>query len=230
MIQDQSGGLDDTYRNIRQTSDVVMSAPPYSLRGEFFELCDCYTICPCWVGQPPDEGRCTGAFCWSVETGTIGDVDVSGHCVVSVSFHAGHRDTGGQEVTLFVDDTTSEAQFTALASTFTGGYGGPLGELGRLMGVLREVIRTPISLGTRDDHLSVTVGRMISGDGSVLRGGDGQVTELRSGRLSEVLGPVAEVGNTSTFRIDLGGQSTSIEVAGRAAMRGSFRYESAGQP
>jgi hypothetical protein len=71
---------------------------------------------------------------------------------------------------------------------------------------------------------------MITGDGSVLRGGNAQVTELHSGRLSEVLGPRAEVGRTSVFRIDLGGQSTSIEVAGRAAMRGSFRYESRGEP
>ncbi|AVZ71009.1 hypothetical protein SLUN_00805 [Streptomyces lunaelactis] len=208
---------------------LPMSLPAYRLHGQFLELCDCYTICPCWVGQPPDDGWCTGAFCWSVEEGTIGDVDVAGRSVVSVSFHAGHRDDGGQEVTLFVDDGADDAQFTALASTFTGGYGGPLRELGRLMGVLREATRAPISLTTQDDHLSVTVGRMVSGAGSVMRGGDGAVTELRSGRLSEVLGPRAEVGSTSTFRIDLGGQASSVQVAGRAAMRGPFRYESRGE-
>jgi hypothetical protein len=207
----------------------AVSVPAYHVSGQFFELCDCYTICPCWVGKPPDDGRCTGAFCWAVEAGTIGDLDVSGRSVVSVSFHAGHRDNGGQEVTLFVDDDASDEQFTALASTFTGGYGGPLRELSRLMGVLREATRVPISLSTRDDYLSVTVGRMVTGDGSVLRGGDGEITELRSGRLSEVLGPRAEVGSRSTFRIDLGGQATSIEVAGRAAMRGAFTYESAGE-
>ncbi|MFI6743499.1 DUF1326 domain-containing protein [Nonomuraea sp. NPDC050451] len=207
-----------------------MNLPVYRLDGFFFELCDCYTICPCWVGRPPDDGRCTGAFCWSVEAGTIGDVDVSRRSVVSVSFHRGHRDDGGQEVTLFVDDDADDAQFTALASAFTGGYGGPLGELGRLMGVLREAARAPISLTTQDDHLSVTVGRMVSGDGSVMRGGDGAVTELRSGRLSEVLGPRAEVGTTSNFRINLGGQASSVQVAGRAAMRGPFRYESRGEP
>jgi hypothetical protein len=206
----------------------LVSLPAYLLQGRFFELCDCYTICPCWVGQPPDDGRCTGAFCWSVETGTIGDVDVSGRSVVSVSFHAGHRDNGGQEVTLFVDDGSTDEQFTALVRTFTGGNGGPLGELGRLMGVLREAIQAPISLSTRDDHLSITVGRMVSGDGTVLRGGDGNITELRSGRLSEVLGPRAEVASTSAFLVDLGGQGASLSVAGRAAMRGPFHYESRG--
>ncbi|WP_062349675.1 DUF1326 domain-containing protein [Herbidospora yilanensis] len=204
--------------------------PAYRLDGFFFELCDCYTICPCWIGRSPDDNRCTGAFCWSIESGTIGDVDVSGRSVVSVSFHTGHRDTGGQEVTLFVDDGADDAQFAALATTFTGGNGGPLGELGRLMGALREASRAPISLTTQDDHLSVTVGRMVSGAGTVVRGGDGAITELRSGRLSEVLGPRAEVGNTSAFRVDLGGQAASVQVTGRAAMRGPFRYESRGEP
>jgi len=64
----------------------------------------------------------------------------------------------------------------------------------------------------------------------VLRGTDGGVTELRSGRLSEVLGPRAEVGRSTRFRISLGGQSASIEVSGRAAMRGDFNYTSTGEP
>lgn len=207
-----------------------MSASPYQMSGQFFELCDCYTICPCWVGQPPDDGGCTGAFCWSVEEGTIGDLDVSGRSVVSVSFQNGHRDGGGQEVTLFVDEDASDYQFRALTTTFTGGNGGPLGELSRLMGALREAIRAPISMSTQGDHLSITVGRMISGDASVLRSADGAAIELRNGRLSEVLGPRAEVGSSSAFRIDLGAQAPSIEVAGRAAMRGSFIYESPVEP
>jgi hypothetical protein len=94
--------------------------------------------------------------------------------------------------------------------------------------VLRDAQRVPIGLSTKGDHLSVTVGRAVSGDAAVLRGGNGRITQLRNGRLSEVLGPEAEVGRSSTFRVDLGGQSSSITVTGRAAMRGSFTYESVG--
>ena len=207
-----------------------MSASAYDLHGQFFELCDCYTICPCWVDEPPDDGRCTGAFCWRIDAGQIGDVDVADRRVVSVSFHAGHRDNGGQDVYVFVDDGASDDQFAALLRTFTGANGGPLAELQRLMGSLSNAGRTPIELSTEGDHLSVTVGRVLSGDASVMRGADGAVTELRSGRLSTVLGPRAEVGRSSNFRIALGGQSASIEVAGRAAMRGDFHYASLGEP
>jgi hypothetical protein len=205
-----------------------MSVRAYDLRGQFFEVCDCYTICPCWLDQPPDDGRCTGVFCWSIDQGTIGDHDVADRRVVSVSFHAGHRDAGGQVVTLFVDDGATPDQFALLVTTFTGDNGGPLGELARLMGELRTAVQAPIELSAVGDHLSISVGRMVRADGAVLRGTNGEVTELHNGRLGDVLGPRADVGKSSSLRIDLGGSSASIEVAGRAAMRGAFRYESAG--
>jgi hypothetical protein len=207
---------------------MTADGAPYLLHGQFFELCDCYTICPCWVGEEPDDGRCTGAFGWAVSEGRIGDVDVAGRSVVSVSFHAGHRDNGGQEVHVFVDAGADDEQFAALVLTFTGGNGGPLGELSRLMGELRQAQRVPLELSTEGDHLSITVGRVVSGDAAILRGGNDKPTQLRNGWLSDVLGPKAEVGRSSAFRVDLGGQSSSITVTGRAAMRGSFTYESDG--
>jgi hypothetical protein len=202
----------------------------YSLTGQFVELCDCYTICPCWIDRPPDEGRCTGAFGWTISTGRIGRVKVDGLAVVSVSFHTGHRATGGQEVSLFVDDRASDAQFEALAAVFSGVAGGPLSELRKVMGVLRETERAPISLLLEGDHISLTIDRRVSGDARVVKSPDGKTTELHNGRLSTILGPTAEVGVSTDFRVDLGGFGFSIEVKGRAAMRGPFAYHSTGEP
>lgn len=201
---------------------------PYRLAGAFFELCDCKTICPCWVGEAPDDARCTGAFAWRIDTGTIGEVDVGGRSVVSVSFHSGHRNTGGQEVYMFIDEHASDAQYASLLATFSGANGGPLGELGRLMGVLQGHERAPIALSAEGDYLSMTVGRKVSGDAAVLRGGDGEVTQLVHGQLSQVLGTPADVARSSAFRIDLGVRNLSVEVSGRAAMRGAFWYASEG--
>lgn len=206
----------------------MTSMPPYRLAGAFFELCDCKTICPCWVGEAPDDARCTGAFAWRIDSGTIGELDVADRAVVSVSFHSGHRDTGGQEVYLFIDERASAQQYDALLLTFTGGNGGPLGELGRLMGVLQGHERAPVALSAEGDFLSMTVGRSVRGDAAVLRGGDGEVMQLAHGKLSEVLGTPAEVARSSAFRIDLGRRNLSVQVSGRAAMRGMFAYTSAG--
>jgi hypothetical protein len=180
------------------------------------------------VGQAPDDARCTGAFAWKIETGVVGELDVAGRSVVSVSFHSGHRDTGGQEVYVFIDEGASDEQYQQLLATFTGAHGGPLGELHRLMGVLRGHDRAPIDLAANGDFLSVTVGRTVTGDAQVLRGPDAEVTQLVHGQLSRVLGTPADVARSSAFRIDLGVRNLSVEVSGRAAMRGVFGYVSEG--
>jgi hypothetical protein len=203
-------------------------AVAYQLAGRFFELCDCYPVCPCWVGQPPAEGRCTGAFGWLIDKGSVGGRDVSGRRVVSVSFHTGHRDNGGQQVYLFVDDGASDEDFSVLVDLFTGRLGGPLGELSTLMGVLLGTDRAPIELTSEGDFITVTVGRVVAGGAQVLFGPDGGVMELAHGRLAIVLGTPAQVGQSARFRVALSGEGLNIEVTGRSSMRGTFRYESEG--
>jgi hypothetical protein len=200
------------------------NAAAYRLSGDFVELCDCYSVCPCWIGLDPDEDRCTGVFGWAIDSGEVGGVDVSGRRVVSVSFHAGHRNTGDQRVSVFVDEGASDGQFDTLVALFTGDLGGPLGELRRLMGSLLSAERAPIAVEVAGRTMSITVGRRVSGDGTILTGADGETTELRHGRLSNVLGPRADVGVSSTLSVQLP-DIGSVEVRSRSAMRGSFTYE-----
>lgn len=204
---------------------MAATSRPYRIEGDFLELCDCFSVCPCWLGRAPDEDRCTGAFAWSIRAGEIAGIDVAGRQVVSVSFHSGHRDTGGQEVFLYIDERVSDFQYDALADVFTGKAGGPLAELGTLMGVLRGIERAAITIAFQGHYASLTVDSRISGDSRVLIGADNEITELHHGRLAVVLGPVAEVGTSAAFRIDLGGRGNSIDVKNRSSMRGPFRYQ-----
>jgi hypothetical protein len=34
----------------------------YHLTGEMLEVCDCNTLCPCWVGENPDNGTCQSSL------------------------------------------------------------------------------------------------------------------------------------------------------------------------
>lgn len=202
--------------------------PSYQIKGAFYEFCDCLTVCPCWVGLPPNEQRCTGAFGWKIASGHINGVDVTDRSVVSVSYHSGHRDTGGQEVYIFVDARASDAQFDVLVAAFSGRTGGRLAELQQLMGVLREARRASIDLTTKGRYSSITVDDSIKADGEVILGSDDKITTLSHGRLTGVLGTTAEVGTSTRFRIDLGLGSIGIDVRERAAMRGSFSYRFGG--
>src|SRR5262245_58279067 len=88
----------------------------YQFEGVFYEACDCYSVCPCWTGNSPDDGSCTGIFAWDVETGSIDGIDVGGLLAVSVSQHTGLRDESRQRVVIFVDDTASRRQSDALVA------------------------------------------------------------------------------------------------------------------
>jgi hypothetical protein len=196
----------------------------YALRGNFLEFCDCYTVCPCWVDRAPDDGTCTGVFAWVVTEGTIDGLDVSGHTAVSVSTHEGHRESAQQRVMLFVDDDTSEAQAQALAGAFCGRFGGPLGELSSLLGTMLGVERAKIDVQWGTCGSQLTVGRRIAADAVNNVGSTGKVTTLSDGRLSTVLGTPAEVGVARRLRIGLPEQGIDLDLRGRSAMRGHFRY------
>jgi hypothetical protein len=200
---------------------------PYSLRGHFLEVCDCFTICPCWVGRAPDEDACTGVFAWVIEEGTIAKVDVAGRTVVSISTHQGHRDLALQRVVIFVDQGASDEQAALLATTFAGANGGPLGELSELLGDLLAVERAEISTEIEGRRARLTVGRIIELDTALTLGPNGEATSLANARLSSVLGNPASVGLASRLKVGLPANGIDIDLRGRSAMRGSFAYRHA---
>lgn len=202
----------------------VARAAAYALRGQFLEVCDCHTICPCWTGSAPENGVCTGVFAWVVDAGRVDGVDVAGQLAVSVSTHQGHRDNARQRVLLYVGEQASGAQAAALSGVFSGRFGGPLGELAALLGELLAVQRVPIAVQLSGRRAQLTVGRRIAATSTSLAGPDGQPTLLANARLSSVLGSPAEVGVSQRFKVGLPGHGIDLDLRGRSAMRGAFDY------
>ncbi|WP_043345533.1 DUF1326 domain-containing protein [Belnapia moabensis] len=199
-------------------------AVPYAMQGTFLEVCDCWTICPCWTGRGPDEDVCTGVFAWVIENGRIDDVDVGGLTAVSVSTHTGHRKDAQQRVQIFVSDDADDAQALALAGAFSGLYGGPLGELGRLLGDLAGVARAPIEIDLAARRAKLTVGRSIATETKTLTGLNGEPMTLAGARLSNVLGTPAEVGESLRLKVGMPSLGVQLDLQGRSAMRGRFSY------
>ena len=50
----------------------------YQLEGKLLEVCTCNVLCPCWVGEDPDGGTCTGVLSWHVEKGTVNGRELAG--------------------------------------------------------------------------------------------------------------------------------------------------------
>ena len=55
----------------------------YQLEGSLLEVCSCDVLCPCWIGEDPDQGTCDSIVAYHFDSGTISGVDVSGLTLVS---------------------------------------------------------------------------------------------------------------------------------------------------
>jgi FtsP/CotA-like multicopper oxidase with cupredoxin domain len=218
------------YHRVERRAPTDRSKAPYQLHGLFYEACDCYTICPCWLGNSPDGDECTGVFAWEVERGSIDGVDVAGLRAVSVSYHSGLRDEARQRVVIFVDDRATRQQADALAAAFSGRLGGPLKELADILGELLAVERAPITLRREGRLTTLTVDRHIQVEGRTNEGPSGRPMALNDGKLSNVLGSPAEVGESGRFRIGLSAHGMAMDLRGRSTMSGRFSYVHAPKP
>ena len=210
---------------VHTTTKPDIREAPYRLVGSFYEACDCYSICPCWIGNSPDDGECTGVFAWDIEEGSIDGIDVEGLRSVSVSHHTGYRGDARQRVVIFIDDQATRQQSDALAAAFSGILGGPLAELADLLGELLAVESAPIILRREGRLTTLTVGKRIEIEGTLSEGPSGHPMALNNGTLSEVLGSPAEVGESYRFRIGLAQHAMDIDLRGRSTMSGRFSYE-----
>jgi hypothetical protein len=182
-------------------------------------------VCPCWTGSGPDGGDCTGIFAWDIEEGSIDGIDAAGLRAVSVSHHTGFRSDAKQRVVIFVDDRATRQQTDALAAAFSGSLGGPLQELADLLGELLAVESAPITLRREGRLTTLTVGKRIEVEGTLSEGPSGRPMTLSNGKLSEVLGSPAEIGESWRFRVGLSAHEMDLDLRGRSTMSGRFSYE-----
>jgi hypothetical protein len=199
----------------------------YEMRGMFLEACDCRVVCPCWFDEEPDDGSCTGLIAWHVEQGDIDAVHVSGLSVASVSHHTGHRRAGNQETVLFIDEQATAQQEEKLYEAFTGGLGGPLGELTYLYGRVSGSQRLPITFQHDGQATRATIGFAVTAEMIPLVGRTSRLTTLADTALSYLLSPLADVGKSSRYEIRIAPGPFNLVVQGRSASRGRFTYRSA---
>lgn len=202
----------------------------YSLSGTFVECCDCFTICPCWVADTPDEDHCSGLYVWALDAGSkVAGLDVGGKSVAAATFH-GNR-TGGQAV-LFVDETLGKPEQNALIEAFSGKRGGALEDLAKLLGTILEAVPAKISTTFAADNFDVSV----TLKGSQLASAKGKPKMFKNeadpmivdnSALEAKLGirGVTEVQAMENLSVSVAAlPGGPYEFAGRSGMRGSFVY------
>jgi hypothetical protein len=211
--------------------ETESAAAGYQFQGTLLEACNCDVLCPCWIGEDPDNGSCRSVVAYHFDSGSIRGVDVSGLTLANVVFIPGNVLAGNWQQVLFLDEAATEEQAQAMVDAFSGKLGGPLADLAELIGTQLSVIRAPISHEVVEGRGSLTIG-----DGTVVaemepyRGPDGSITTLQNSIFSTVPGSPAWVGKASRFAVNLPEHGWTYEFTGRNAIQSDWNLDYPGEP
>lgn len=204
-------------------------ATGYQLKGTLLEACSCGVLCPCWIGENPDEGYCHSFNAYHFESGHIGGLDIAGMNVVEICHIPGNvLAPKSWRVAMFVDARGTEAQRQALVSLFRGEYGGPLADLAGIKGEIVTVQAVPIRHEIHGGTGIMSIPGILEAEMAPYHGPDGSVTTLRDSLFSTVPGSPAYVGKASKNRVSLPQFDMVWEYEGRNAIQSDYQIEFAG--
>jgi hypothetical protein len=197
----------------------------YKLEGDLLEVCDCKVLCPCWIGEDPDNGTCESALAYHIRAGTIDGVDVSGLNVASAVRIPGNILNGNLSRRLFIDERATDAQAEAIIDALTGRKGGPLADLAALIGEELEAKRAAITFELAEGKGTLRVGDQVEAIMEPYRGPSGAVTTLNESIFSTIPGSPAYVAKAERFRLREADMGLDVDLRGHNAIQGSFRFE-----
>jgi hypothetical protein len=196
----------------------------YDLTGTLLEACSCGVLCPCWIGEDPDQGTCDAINAYHFTSGVIGDTDVSDLSIVNVVHIPGNVLTPGSwKVASFVDGRATDEQFKAITDAYHGKLGGPLADIAGLIGEIVAVERATISHRIVGGKGSLEVGDFVSAEMEPFQGPDGTITTLRDSLFSTVPGSPAYVSKAGRNTVNLPRLGMVWSFENRNAIQSDYR-------
>jgi hypothetical protein len=194
----------------------------YQLEGRLLEVCTCNVLCPCWVGEDPDNGTCDGVLAWRVDEGTVDGTNVSGHTLVILTHIPGNILQGNWRVRVYVDDQASPEQKEALLNVWTGKLGGPVADLAKLVGEVIAVEQVPITFEVKGVNGTLKVGKAIDAGLKPFQGATGKDTAIHDTIFTTIPGSPAYVGKATHYRVNA--PDFQIDLRDHNAVSGTFRF------
>jgi len=98
----------------------------WKIEGDYFEGCNCDSICPCIFKADPDEGYCNLTAAWHIQKGIYDDkVNLDGLNVVALFHTPGNMLTGPKwNAALYIDERATKEQNDTLIMIYSGQAGG----------------------------------------------------------------------------------------------------------
>ncbi len=202
----------------------------YELKGRILEACDCNVLCPCWIGENPDNGTCDAVLAYQIDQGAINGVGMSGRTVAYAAHIPGNIFAGNFKSVVFIDDGSSQEQHDLLAQAFTGKLGGPLADLAQLTGEYLAVESTPILFTIEGAKGNLTIGSttdpILDTELAPYTDRNGNTTQLVDSVFSTIPGSPAWVGKATHFKRKTAQYGIKdLSLNGRNAVQGNFHFK-----
>jgi hypothetical protein len=197
----------------------------YHLEGRLLEVCDCRVLCPCWIGEDPDNGTCDSVLAYHFDAGSIDGVDVTGSTVALVSHIPGNVLQGNFRVALYLDQGTTDVQQKALLDVYTGKLGGPIADFAKLVGEVVSVERAPIRFDVEGGRGTLTIGDVSHAELEPYTGPDGSTTTLTNTIFSTVPGAPVFVGKATRYRSKHAALGHDLDLSGHNALQSTFVFD-----
>lgn len=198
----------------------------YKLEGKLLEVCNCNVLCPCWIGEDPDNGTCDTVVAYNIERGTINGTNVSGLTLALAAFIPGNILQGNWRVAVFVDDKATPQQQEALLNVWTGKLGGPVADLAKLVGEVLTVQRAPITFTVSGGEGTLKIGDAVETIMAPYKGATGNPTTLNESVFSTIPGSPAYVSKASKYRRNTKQYGLAdVNLQNSNAIQGAFLFE-----
>lgn len=197
----------------------------YHLEGRLLEVCNCKVLCPCWIGEDPDNGTCDTIVSWRVDKGVIEGIDVSGLTIAAVAHVPGNILQGNWTAAIFVDQNASVAQEQALLKVYTGQAGGPVADLAKLIGTVVSVERADIRFDVQGGKGTLQIGTDYYAELEPYLGATGGQTTLSDTVFSTVPGAPVFVGKSPRYRSKNAKLGIDLDIKGHNALQSIFVFD-----
>jgi hypothetical protein len=199
----------------------------YHLEGRLLEVCNCRVLCPCWIGEDPDNGTCDTIVAWKIDRGEIQGVDVADRTIATIAHVPGNILEGNWRVAVYLDERVSPSQEEALLSVWTGKLGGPVADLAKLIGEVVSVEKVPISFEVQGGSGTIKVGEAGYAELEPYRNASGATTTLTDTVFSTVPGAPVFVGKSPAYRAKQPALGIDVNLKGHNALQSTFVFDAA---
>jgi len=197
----------------------------YHLEGRLLEVCNCRVLCPCWIGEDPDNGTCDTIVAWHFDKGTINGVDVAGSTIAAVAHVPGNILKGNWRAAIYINDKASAKQKDALLEVYTGKLGGPVADLVKLIGEVVSVEQVPITFDVHDGKGTIKIGEVGYAELEPYKGAMGGTTTLTDTIFSTVPGAPVFVGKSPRYRSKNKALGIDLDLQGHNALQSTFKFD-----